>query len=510
MKQFRFLNVLALAVTSLFLSSCKIETIGTGTLTVTSGSMTCAAVASGSSVTSGQSFPVTIQVVGGAGPYTLSGSTGNFLTSYTVSQTLTNDSDNSQVETASFTVTDSAGKSTTCQLAVTVVPVASTDPLSCSITASTDTPAVNQSVTFTSTATGGNGTYYFSSFIPGGSGVVTASLSQLSATRATAGASYPFSGLNTALFYISDSAGNSATCAKTVTVQAGPSVSLSASPATTVPANQTITLTATASNFSSSPTYTWAISGAGLNLVPSGNTASVTAVNATSTRTGTVTVTASNGSQTATSNIPLTFTAQSTTLNCSISFTAGTYTPGQNVPFSITASTGEALTVTQINVTDGYVVGGVPSQYPFINFFSSGSKLVTALARSTSSGVQCNNGAYLQTTIYIAPSPVTFSCTLAMTPNPTITYTWILATINATGAQGGYWLESLTADSAYMTLDESSGTDSLYNAAYSSSIYRYVYFTYPGTWRVTARLRDSAGRIATCDTYETIYEYVTY
>ncbi|MFM8759030.1 MAG: hypothetical protein ACKODS_05720, partial [Methylophilaceae bacterium] len=377
---------------------------------------------------------------------------------------------------------------------------------------STETPAVNQSVTFTSTASGGNGTYYFSSFIPGGSGVVTASLNQISTTRATAGASYPFSGLNTAVFYISDSAGNSANCAKTVTVQAGPTVSLSASPATTVPANQTIAITALASNFSSTPTYSWSISGTGLNLVASGNIAYVTAVDSTITRSGTVTVIASNGSQSATSSTPVTFTAGSTTLNCSISYTPSyaAYTVGQNVPFSITASTGEALTVTQINVTDGYVVGGVPSQYPYINFYYSGSKLVTALARSTSSGVQCNNGAYLQTTIYIAPSQSTFSCTLSMTPNPTTTYTWILATINATGAQGGYWLESLTANSAYMTMDDSSSSDSLYNSSYSSTIYRYVYFTYPGTWKVTARLRDSAGRIATCDTYETIYDYVTY
>lgn len=505
MRTQRILNLIALTITSFFLSSCKIETSGV-TFTVNSGSLTCAATSSLSTVTSGQSFPVSIQVIGGAAPYTLSGTTGTFLTTYTLPQTLTNSTNSSQVETSSFTVTDSAGRSTTCQLAVTVTPIATTDPLSCSVSASTDTPAINQSVTFTATSAGGSGTYFFTGFIPGGTGVVTASLNQTSTTTATAGASYPYAGLNTSVFYVSDSAGNSATCAKTVTVQGSASVSLTASPATTVPANQTIVVTATPSSFSSTPTYSWSISGSGLNLVPSGNTAYVTAVDSTITRTGTVTVIATNGSQSATNTVPVTFTAGSTTLNCSISYTPGTYTTGQNVPYSITASTGEALTVTQINVTDGSVVGGVPSQYPYINFYYSGTKSVTALAQSTSTGVQCNNGAYLQSTIYISPAQTPFSCSLSMNPNPTYTYTWILATITASGAQGGYWLESLTANYAdYMMLDSNSSQGSYYGASYSSAIYQYVYFKYRGTFRVTAQLRDSAGRTAICDTYETIY-----
>ena len=506
MKTFRFLNLLALTLTSFFISSCKIETSGV-TFTVNSGSLTCAATASLSSVVSGQTFPVTLQVIGGAAPYTLSGTTGTFLTTYTIPKTLTNATDNSQVTSTSFTVTDSAGKSTSCQLAITVTPetTTSTAPLSCSVAASDETPDINQSVTYTATAANGSGTYFFTGFIPGGSGTITASLNQISSSQATAGARYSYSGLYTSVFYVSDSAGNSATCAKTVTVQAGQSVSLTASPSTTVPATQSISLTATPSGFSATPTYTWSIVGSGLNLSSSGNTATVTAIDAYSTRTGTVTVVATNGSQTATSNIPLTFTAGSSTLNCSISYTPGTYTTNQNVPFSITASTGEALTVTQINVTDGYVVGGTPSQNPYINFYYTGTKLVTALARSTSSGVLCNNGAYLQTSIYISSSQTPFSCSLSMTPNPTYTYTWILATITASGAQGSYWLESLTSDYPdYMALDSSAAQESL-SSAYSSAIYRYVYFYYPGTWKVTARLRDSAGRTATCDTYETIY-----
>ncbi|NBT58181.1 hypothetical protein EBT16_05300 [bacterium] len=509
MRNIRFFNFLALAVSSFLLSSCKIETDGVN-LVVNSGTLTCAATSSVSSASSGQTFPVTIQVLGGAAPYTLSGSVGNFLTSYTLSQTLTNSTTSSQIQTSSFTVTDNAGRSTTCDLAITVTPITTTNPLSCSATASIDTPAINQSVVFTATATGGSSTYYFTSFIPGGTGVVTASLNQISATQATAGAAYPYSGLNTAVFYVSDSSGNSATCAKTVTVQSVASVSLTASPATTVPATQAITVTATASSFTSTPTFTWSISGSGLNLTGSGNTATVTAVDASVTRTGTVTVVASNGTQSATNTIPVTFTAGSTILNCSISYTPGTYSVGQNVPYSITATTGEALTVTQINVTDGNVVGGVPSQYPSINFYYSGSKLVTALARSTSTGVLCNNGAYLQSTIYIYPSQSAFSCTLSMTPNPSYTYRYILATVTASGAQGGYWLESLTADNAnYMVMDNGSTSDSVYTA-YSSPIYRYVYFTYPGNWRVTARVRDSAGRLATCDTYETINWYYEY
>ncbi|MFM8269218.1 MAG: hypothetical protein ACKN9V_03435 [Pseudomonadota bacterium] len=512
MRYFRFLNLVALTLTSILLSSCNIETNGV-TLTVNSGSLTCAATTSLSSVVSGQTFPVSIQVIGGAAPYTLSGTTGTFLTTYSLPQTLTNTTNTSQVRTSNFTVTDSAGRSTTCQLAITVVPETTSNPLSCSVAASTETPALNQNVTYTATAAGGSGTYFFTGFLPGGNGENTASLTQTSATQATAGARYPSAGFNTSVFYISDSLGNSATCAKTVNVQSSASVSLSASPATTVPANQAIVLTAIPSNFSSTPTYTWSISGAGLEMAAGGNTAWITAIDSLTTRTGTVTVTATAGSQSATNTIPLTFTANITTLNCTLSYTPGTYTTGQNVPFNISASTGELLTVTQINVTDGYVVGGVPSQNPILNFYSSGSKIVTALARSTSTGIQCNNGAFLQTTINISSSTTPFSCSLSMTPNPAplytyqypyYYYTWILATINASGAQGGFWLESLTADyPTYMNTDASTSQDNIVGAS-SSAIYRYVYFTAAGTWKVTARLRDSTGRTATCYTYQTI------
>lgn len=506
MQFFRNLKVAAILISSLLgLSSCKIESVPV-TLTVNSGGLTCAATTSLSSVVSGNSFPVTINVVGGAGPYTLSGVTGTFLTSYTLPQTLSISGSTSQIRSASFTVTDSAGKSTTCNLSVTVTPVADPTPLSCSVAASTETPAINQSVTYTATATGGSGSYFFTGFIPGGNGVNTASLTKINDTQATAGARYPNAGLNTAVFYISDTNSNSATCAKTVNVQSGPTVSLTASPSSTVPATQAITVTATPSNFTGTPTYVYSVSGTGINLSSSGAVATVTAVDSTITRTGTVTVTATSGSQVATSSIPVTFTASTSTLNCSISYTPGTYYPNDAISYSITATTGEALVVTEINVQDGTVVGGYPSQYPSIRFYYSGSKRVTARARSASTGISCNNGALLESTIYISPGSTAFSCSLTLNPNPTYTYRWILATVTASGAQGSYWLESLTADTAYMTLDTSttSGYDSYLTI--SSDINRWVYFTRAGNWKVTARLRDQAGRTATCDTYEVIYQ----
>jgi len=501
-------KVAVFAIASLFLSSCKLETppvtltVSPGPIQVNSGSLTCAASTSLASVISGQSFPVTIQVVGGVGPYTLEGLSGSFLTSYTLPQSLTLTGTNSQVTSRSFTVTDSAGTSTTCSLSLTVSPVTSTNPLSCSVTASTDSPAINQNVNYTATAAGGSGTYFFTGFIPGGNGIITASLNQNSPTTATAGARYPTNGLNTSVFYIADSSGNSATCAKTVTVQTGVSVTLSASPASTIPANQTMTITATPTGFSGTPTYTFSVSGTGLNLSASGATATVTAIDSTITRTGTVSVTAVFGSETATSSIPVTFTAQSSTLNCSITYPSGTYQPGQTVPFTIAATTGESLNVTFIEVQDGYVVGGVPSQSPSIVFYYTGTKYVKALARSASTGTLCNNGNFVQTSIYISPTSTQFSCTLSMTPNPTNTYTWILATAQGNGAQGAYWIESLTANSTNSMLEDQS-----YSSSYSSGspAYRYVYFTRSGTFLVTARLRDSAGRTATCQTYETIY-----
>jgi len=515
----RFLKIgrLGILLSALgLISGCKIETppitITGNVNTINSGTLTCAASTSLTAVTSGESFPVTVQVVGGAGPYTLSGVNGSFLTTYTIPQTLTISGSTSQVTSTQFTITDSAGVSTTCQLSVTVTPVAETDPLACSITASNSNPAINEAVTYTATASGGSGIYYFGQFVPGGSGVLTSSLTVIAANQATAGAKYTSAGLNTALFYIADSDGNQANCAKTVSVQTGVSVSLTASPSSTVPATQTMTVTAIPSGFSATPTYTFSISGSGLNLTSSGAIATVTAADSTLTRTGTVTVTAVNGSESATSSIPVTFTAQPSYLNCSITYPSGTYYPQDSVPFSIQASTGEALTVTNITVTDGYVVGGVPSQYPYIKFYYPGYKGVTALARSTSTGVLCNGGASLNTTIYISPStPSQFTCQLTMTPNPTNTYTWILASVSASGYQGSYWLSELVAypsavESLYSSYSSSDvlreDTSTNYSYGYT---YRYVYFIYPGTWRVVATVRDSAGRSTTCTTYETIY-----
>lgn len=515
LKVFKFnlkFSIAFLSFAALCLSSCKLETPPVtltvapgGPILVNSGSLTCAASTSLSSVTSGESFPVTIQVIGGVGPYSLEGLSGSFLTSYTLPQTVTLSGSTSEITNSSFTVTDSAGNSTTCQLALTVTPVEATDPLSCAVTASDDTPAVNESVTYTATATGGSGTYFFTGFIPGGTGIITASLNQTSPTTATAGAKYPSSGLNTSVFYIADSVGNSATCAKTVTVQSGPAVSLTASPASSIPATQTMTVTATPTGFSGTPTYTFSIVGAGLNLSSSGAVATVTAIDSTITRTGTVSVTAVFGTETATSSIPVTFTAQSSTLNCSMTYTPGTYQPGQTVPFSITASTGEALNVSYIEVQDGYVVGGVPSQNPSVVFYYSGTKYVKALAQSASTGIACNSGNYLQSTIYISPTSTQFSCTLTMTPNPTNTYTWILATAQASGAQGAYWIESLTANNTSGAMVEYETYSAEY---YGSPAYRYVYFTIGGNFLVTARLRDSLGRTATCQTYQTIYRNI--
>jgi len=504
-----FASVIAL----LSLSSCKITTppltvtVSPGTVTtVNSGMLTCAASTSLSSVISGQSFPVTIQVAGGAGPYTLSGVNGTFLTSYTLPQVLTISSIGTQIISSNFTVTDSRGASTTCQLAVTVTPVTTSNPLSCTVAASTENPAIDQNVTYTATVGGGSASaYFFTAFIPGGNGITTSSLNQITALQATASAKYPTAGLNTAVFYVSDSNANSATCAKTVNVQSGPSVTLTATPSATVPATNAITVTATPTNFSSTPTYTYSVTGSGINLSASGAVATVTAVDATITRTGTVTVTAVNGSQSATSSIPVTFTASSSTLNCSLSYASSVlaYKVGDNVPYSITASTGEALTVTELNIMDGYLVGGTLSQYPYISFYLSGYKTVTAKARSASTGALCNGGALLNSTIYIAPGTSDFNCSLSMTPNPTYTYRWIQATVTPSGAQGNYWLESLTADSTQLyTYDDGA---SLQSSSVSTPIVRWVYFTYPGNWQVTARLRDSAGRTATCSTYEVIY-----
>lgn len=509
------IKFLASVFALLALSSCKITTppvtltVSPGPVTtVNSGTLTCAASTSLASVISGQSFPVTIQVSGGAGPYSLSGLNGTFLTTYTLPQVLTTSASGTQVISSNFTVTDSTGASTTCSLAVTVAPVTSTNPLSCTVAASNENPTIDQNVTYTATVGGGSSSaaYYFTAFIPGGNGVTTSSLNQITATQATASARYPSAGLNTAVFYVSDSNANSATCAKTVNVQSGPSVTLTATPSATVPATSAITVTATPTNFSATPTYTFSVSGSGINLSASGAVATVTAVDATTTRTGTVTVTAVNGSQSATNSIPVTFTASSSTLNCSLSYANSVvpYKVGDNVPYSITASTGEALTVTELNIMDGYLVGGTLSQYPYISFYLSGYKTVTAKARSASTGTLCNGGALLNSTIYISPGTSDFNCTLSMNPNPTYTYRWIQATVTPSGAQGAYWLESLTAESAQLyTYDD--GASSLQSSSASTPIVRWVYFTYPGNFQVTARLRDSAGRTATCSTYEVIY-----
>lgn len=501
------------SATVLFISGCRIETppititVDGDTTGSTAATLSCAATLSSSvtSVIASQAVPVLLQVAGGTGPYTYNLVTGNFASQVTLSETFSNSGSNAQVQTRTYTISDAQGNSTACTLSVSVlpVPITSTDPLSCAFSASPSSPAVGQLVNLGITATGGTAPYTASNYAPGLDTTYASTLSQVTSSTWASTAIYGVSGLKTASVQITDTSGAVTTCSQVINVAPSPSVTVTATPSTTVAAGTPITLSAIANNFSSTPEITLSTTSGGVTFTAVGNTIVVQTTDY-SARTVLVEVVASTATQQASASITLTFTG-SQALTCNLTYPSSStyYKVGDEITFSVSATSGTALAITSITAQDGTVLDPVGSSSARVRFNSSGYKTVYATARSVSTGTLCNNGATLSSTLYINPNTSSLSCSAVTSPNPSAPGEFFLArAVVPSGAGVGTVRLVLiqTGKNTEYPYNHAQTSYSYYNDPTSSYFAIYTNGSYP----IVLTVRDEAGNTATCSTTQVI------
>lgn len=503
----RILGTLA-SLSLLFFSGCKIDTppltitvTGTDQTTGSTTSQLSCAVSLSASVTqvvSGDQVPVTIQVTGGSSPYTYAQLAEEFLNQITISDSFVNNSISSASISHTYTISDNTGSTASCSLTVIVNPVYQPSPLACSFSADNTNPAVGQLVNYTVTVSGGTPAYTSSNYMPGSNTTYASTLTQSSATTFSSSAIYGASGLKTVSVLINDSLGNQTSCSQIINVAASPSVSVTALPSTTVASGTPISLTATTANFNSAPEITFSTVSGGILFTAVGSTIVVSTTDYLA-HTVVIDVVASTATQQASTSITLNFTS-SQTLSCNLSHASGYYRAGDYVTFSVSSTTGEALSLTSLSAQDGTVVDALGGSSARIQFSSSGYKNVYATAQAVYSNgatVPCNSGATLTDTVYIYSAATALSCTAITSPNPSYRGNYFLARAQVPSG-AGVGTVRLTK---IQTSSDAITSYSYYNDATSS----YFAIYNGGTFRIVLTVTDGAGNTATCSTYQTVY-----
>ncbi len=497
------------SISLLFLSGCKIETPpvtitvngGSGGTDSTTSQLSCAATVSASiqQIISGQNIPVTIQVVGGTGPYQLASLAQTFLSQVTVTETFQNTGTQSSQTTRTYSIADSSGNSATCQLTVTVYPtIPPPSTLACAFSVDDSTPRVGQLINYAVTVTGGIGPFTSSQYSAGADTTYASALTQGPSGSFSSSAIYGVSGYKTASATIRDASGVSASCSQVVNVLSAPSVSVTASPSSTVPSGSTITLTATTSNFDVAPDVTFSTSSGGVTFTAVGNSISVATTDYLA-RTVVVDVVASNATQQASTSITLNFTATQT-LTCNLYHASGYYQVGDNITFSVSSSTGQSLALTSLTAQDGVVVDALGGSSARIRFTSSGYKTVYATAQTNNSygAIQlCNSGATLSDSIYINSAPVSLSCNAVTSPNPSTRGNFFLVRAQVPSGSGVGTVRLTSIQTSWDAVT----SYSYYNDATSS----YMAIYNAGTFPIVLTVRDEAGNTATCSTSHVVY-----
>lgn len=497
---------IVVSLTFLLLSGCKIETPpltitvsgNTGNTASTSSQLSCAVQVQDSYIIAGETVPILLQVTGGTAPYTFSGLLNSFNSQVTVSDIFANNGTTSSQVTRTYSISDNSGNSASCQLSVTVYPIPPVSNLACAFSVDDSTPSMGELVNFTVTVSGGTAPYNSSQYTPGTNTNFSSGLTSSSSTTFSSSANYSVAGLKTASVIISDSAGAQTTCSQVLNVISAPSVTVTASPSASVPAGTSITLSATTANFGVSPEITFSTTSGGVTFSAVGSSIVVSTVD-TFSRTVVVDVMASTATQQATTSITLNFTS-SQTLNCSLTHASGYYRAGESVRFSVSATTGEVLSLTSLSAQDGTIIDSLGGSSARIRFSSSGYKNVSATARALySDGTfrNCNGGATLTNSIYIYSAPVNLSCTAITSPN--YSYPGNLFLVKAQVPSGsGVGTVSLTQ---IQTSWDAITSYSYHNDATSS--YMAIYNT--GIFPIVLTVRDEAGNTATCSTFHTVY-----
>jgi large repetitive protein len=445
----------------------------------------------------GQPYALTVDASGGTAPYSVQGVQGNFGSFTNISRTYTNTTSNQIVVNDSVTVVDTNSNTASCGFSVTVAASGGSltpSPLSCTLTLNSQAPIVNTNTVVSIVAQGGSGDLTFSDFTGGANATVVTALNQTSNTQATATVDYTQTGAETASVEVTDQAGDQASCGVVFGVRPAPTVTVTASPATTVQYGQPIGLAASTANFLQVPTITFATTEPGIKIVANGAVATVTATDFNA-HNFVVNVTATNGSDVATAAESLSIQA-ALPLSCTIVPDSATHNIGDNVNVTVTASDGESLVIGAVTAGDGTLLSPAGIDPFTVRFPTSGLKTISTTATSATTGRSCNNGATLSTQVTISPA-LTCSVSVAQA-NPDIGQWFIVGAVLPSGFASGTVQITNIATNSNAPLEVAGYSD-------STDLNAWIAFTASGTFPINVTVESQNGQSYTCTTTETIY-----
>jgi hypothetical protein len=474
---------------------------GSGTTPPTNPTCTVAPVNSTPAVP-GQPYALTVTASNGTAPYSIQGVSGTFGSFTNISRTYTNNSSNQVVVNDSVTVADANSNTGSCAFSVTVAAASSggltPSAISCNMTLSSQAPEVNTNTVITVDATGGSGSLTFSSLSAGTNATLVSALRETSSTEATATVDYTQTGSETASVLVTDQAGDQASCGVVFGVRPAPTVTIAASPSTTVAYNQPIGLGASTANFLHVPTITFSTTEQGISLVPNGPVATVTATDFQAHNSFVVKAQAQDGSDVATGSITLSIQA-ALPLSCTMVPDSATHNIGDNVNVTVTASDGEALVIGPVTAADGTLLTPAGINPFTLRFPTSGQKPISATATSATTGRSCNNGAALTAQVTISPA---LTCSVSFAQASPVLGQWVIV---SAVLPSGY-----PAGTASITSITSSSNAGLAVAGYSDNTDLNAWVAFDaqaaGTFPVNVTVQSQNGQTATCMTNETVAE----
>lgn len=457
-------------------------------------------IAGGTTVDAGKNVDVTLELGTGVHknlltpPYTVTENSKQFSDSkVTFQDSFPNNTSSQQTVGREYHVTSSNGGSVNCPVSVVVNPViVNPNQLTCSLVASPESPVVDQPALLIATASNGKAPYVFSTLSLGSSGSIITDLTAVSPTQSAAYIKYASTGTRTASVQLTDANNQSVNCTRAITTRGTPAIQVTANPLSAVALTGSIVLSTTVSGFSGTPTISYATSTSGINIAMAANqlSATITTTNTAATSFSvlvTATYTTVNSTiETASVSVPLQFTAPQA-LNCSVSHGTAAALVNKNITFSVTASNGDALFITEFN---GAAVTP-SSNSKTTSFATSGSKTVTLKARNAA-GTFCNAGAALNDTVMVyAP----LSCTVVVDPvfsfEDSPEYVYAVASIPTDAYVNGY---------AYTYSASPTGFYGFSSEVYDPSDYlgAFYLFTRAGNYSIAMTVRDLGGNEAVC------------
>lgn len=307
---------------------------------------------------------------------------------------------------------------------------------------------------------------------------------------------------------VNDNVGLTAQCSFQVTVHTKvttpvASVDVTASPSASVLVGSSITLQATSTNLGASPTYTFAFTQAGVNKVQTGAQA-VFSVTDSAAHDFDVVVTGSGNSLTATKTIHLSFTvAAPGSMACTIAHDKSYAVVDEEVKFTISASTGEAITILEfLPGTSGTVASTVDGVVK-VKYSSVGTKTVSVRAKAKNRNVICNNNISMVDSVAIKKA-------LTCVAKTDLTQYRVYYGPSAPAWDGYLWNSALVwaevpsdagVGSASVTaINTTPDINGFYQPYQNNPIAKEVYFYEAGTTKLELTVKDSVGNTVKCTT----------